>query len=382
MELINHRKIVVINQASNYLTVGLCNSFAARFKDVKLITGSIHGQGEILNPKIKVVHIIKYKDSHILNKLFAYFIAILKIWWLLFFRYRNHEVFFISLPPMGYLINLFLPHRFSVVIWDVYPDVFRITGMKSSDLLYKFLVFLNKKSFKKTFKLFTISNSMAELLERYTSKDKIIIQPIWSLFQEPISLPKSQNPFITENHLNGKFIVQYSGNIGLTHKVEVLLQLSNLLKDQSNILFLIIGRGPREHIIKEKIEERNLRNCVFLPFQDDDKFPYSLSAADLGVVILDEIVSRGSLPSKLYNLMSYGIPALYIAGTDSELMSYSRIFKNAACFSENNLEQAKRFILQISSNPTMWNEMASNALEAAKKFKRNNADKFIEKYIA
>ena len=49
---IKERKIVVVNQAVNYLTIGLCNEFAAKFENVSLITGSIHVQGEELNNNI------------------------------------------------------------------------------------------------------------------------------------------------------------------------------------------------------------------------------------------------------------------------------------------------------------------------------------------
>ena len=57
MEKIKDRKIVVINQASNYLTVGFCNAFSAQFESVSLITGSIHIQGEELNKNVKVTPI-------------------------------------------------------------------------------------------------------------------------------------------------------------------------------------------------------------------------------------------------------------------------------------------------------------------------------------
>ena len=113
--------------------------------------------------------------------------------------------------------------------------------------------------------------------------------------------------------MQNKFIVQYSGNIGVTHNVETLIEIAELLKDNTDILFQIIGRGPRKSKLENLVKEKNLPNCVFLPFQTDDMFPYSLSAADVGVVILDETTSKGSVPSKSYNLMSYGIPSLYIA---------------------------------------------------------------------
>ena len=43
---IKDRKIVVVNQAVNYLTIGICNEFSKKFDNVSLITGSIHSQGE------------------------------------------------------------------------------------------------------------------------------------------------------------------------------------------------------------------------------------------------------------------------------------------------------------------------------------------------
>jgi hypothetical protein len=46
MENTQSRKIVVINQAVNYLTIGFCNAFAEQFDEVSLVTGSIHTQGE------------------------------------------------------------------------------------------------------------------------------------------------------------------------------------------------------------------------------------------------------------------------------------------------------------------------------------------------
>lgn len=376
-----NRKIVIINQASNYLTVGFCNAFADRFNEVCLITGSVHVQGENLKENIRVQYINRFVERPARKKFFSYLTACWKMFWLLKTRYKQYEVFFVSLPPMAYLLNLLLPNRFSMVIWDVYPDTFKITGMKETHWLYRTWACLNKKSFKKAYRLFTIGEKMAELLENYVDRKKIIIQPIWSIFQDNLRYPKEENPFIKEHQLKGKFVVQYSGNIGLTHKVEVVVELAGLLKDQQDIIFQIIGRGPRVPHLQKRVAEKNLPNCVFLPFQSDEMFPFSLSAADLGVVILDETTSKGSVPSKSYNLMSFGIPSLYIAAPDSELMNYAQKYGHAACFSEKDLKQASAFILEMAQNPDRWKTMSRNAEKAALDFRRGNADKFVEKYL-
>lgn len=375
------RELVVVNQAVNYLTIGMCNAFNERFRSVKLITGSIHEQGESLDEDIDVARIVKWAERPASKKAASYLFGTLQIWWMLLFRYRKHEVFFVSLPPMAYLLTLFLPNRCSVLIWDVYPDVFRITGMKPSHPVYRLWAAMNRSAFRKMKRILTIGSRMADLISTYTEREKIIVTPIWSIFQKPREITREENPFIREHNLQDKFIVQYSGNIGLTHNVETMIKLAEMMKSDKDILFQIIGRGPRMPILKKLVEEKELPNCMFLPFQPDDLFPYSLSAADVGVVILDELTSKGSVPSKSYNLMSMGIPSLYIASEDSELNDYSRRFEHAGCFAASELNRAVAFLRNLKESSTDYNTLSVNALKAAGSFRRDNADRLVDLYI-
>lgn len=375
------RRIVVVNQAVNYLTIGLCNAFSEKFECVDLITGSIHVQGEELYDSIGITKINKWIERPPRKKLQSYLSACWKIYWLLLFKYRKHEVYFVSLPPMAYLLKLILPHRFSMLIWDVYPDILKITGMKDSHPVYRFWAKLNKIVFKKAFRLYTIGERMADLLAKYADREKILVTPIWSIFQKNEKIDKQNNPFIVQENLNGKFIVQYSGNIGLTHNVEVMVELAEMMKNYDNILFQIIGRGPRVPHLKSLVEEKGLPNCQFLPFQSDEMFPYSLSAADLGVVILDEVTSKGSVPSKSYNLMSYGIPTLYVASEDSQLHDYAVKYKHAQCVDHSNLQEAVKFILELKKNKELYTSYSLNSVEASKNYRRGNADKIVQYYL-
>ena len=377
----NKNKIVILNQAANYLTIGICNEFAKACDVVTLITGSVHVQGEELSSQVNVEKIIPWKEEHGIGKAINYASALFSMGYLLMTKYRNHEVFFISVPPMGYLLNIVLPHKFSMIIWDVYPDVLKITGMQDSHPVYKFWSKLNRISFKKAYKVLTIGDKMAELIGQYVDNNKVIIQPIWSIFQSNNKVFKEDNPFVKKHNLEDKFIIQYSGNIGLSHKVEVMVALAEKMQDHKEILFQIIGRGPRKKSLKELVKVKNLQNCQFLPFQSDKMFPFSLSAADLGIVILDETTSKGSVPSKSYNLMSYGIPSLYIAADDSELQNYANKYKHANCFTEKELDKAEVFILKLSKDKKYYNKLSVNSLKAASNFKRENAAKFVEEYL-
>lgn len=378
---ISKKRIVIINQASNYLTVGLANAFSKKFDEVTLVTGSVHVQGEELETRIEVVNINKWVEEPASKKFVSYIVAMARMWVLLMTKYRKYEVLFVSLPPMAYLLNLILPHKFSMIIWDIYPDIFKITGMREDHIIYKVWSKLNKKSFSKAHKLFTISDKMAHSLEKYIDKNKIIIQPIWSIFQDNVKIDKAYNPFIKTHGIQEKFIVQYSGNIGFTHNVEVVIEIASILDNNNDILFQIIGRGVRKDSLENKVKERNLTNCMFLPFQSDEMFPFSISAADIGVVVLDETVSTGSVPSKSYNLMSLGIPSLYIASEDSELANYVNLFNHGACFNKNEIHEMADFILKVSKDKNLYSLLSKNSEDASNKFKRKNADILVNKYL-
>jgi len=375
------KKIIIINQAVNYLTIGMANAFKEHYEEVLLMTGSVHTQGELLRDDVKVVNLNLWHDAPAWRKYSSFLEAMLRMWFLLFFRFRSYEVLFVSVPPMAYLLNLLLPNKFSMVIWDVYPDLLKITGMKESHPLYKFWSTLNKKSFRKAFTLITISEVMSKTIAKYIDLDKVVVQPIWSIFSIDDKVEAAANPFILEHGLSEKMVIQYSGNIGLSHKVELLIDMAEILQEEKSIHFQIIGRGPKKKTIESLVHSQKLKNCQFLPFQRDDNFASSLSAANLGVVILDERVGLGSVPSKSYNLMALGIPSLYIAPKESQLYKYALEFGHAKCFSEEELSEASSWVLEFSQNPELQEYMSLAALKASKNFQRSNADKMVNKYI-
>lgn len=374
------KKIVFINQAVNFLTVDIVNSFAEKYDHITLITGNIHAQGSELNPKVKIDKLIKYNEKSLATKIYGWTIATVQIFFKLLFRYRSHEVFFVSIPPMSYLSMLLLKNRFSILIWDVYPDTLNIYGIGEKNLLFKFWVWSNKKIFKKAYRLFTIGDIIAELISKYIDKERIKIISLWTNFENFIPIEKADNFFVKEHQLQEKFVVQYSGNIGAIHNVEVMVEIAGLLKENSKILFLIIGKGDKVNKIKERIRQNDLRNCLVLPFQPDDMFPYSLSAADLGVVILNSKTSKGSIPNKAYNLMTAGKPVLYIASKDSELHNYADKYNNGKCFEGNELQAIATFIKQLSEDEQLQQQYKTNSLKAATDFTRKNTTAIIKAY--
>jgi len=107
----------------------------------------------------------------------------------------------------------------------------------------------------------------------------------------------------------------------------------------------------------------------------------SLSAADFRFVILHKPVGRGIVPSEAYNLMSFAIPALHNAATESELARYADGFGHAGCFAAGDLDEIVGFIRNLAGDEAMQVAMSQNAAKASKNFRRGNADRFVESYV-
>lgn len=376
-----NRKVVVVNQAVNYLTVGIVNEFEKRCKEVALVTGSVHVQGEELSKNVTVSKINRFSEEKLSKKFLNWLIATIRITYLLLTKYRQYEVFFIPNPPIAYLIALFLPNKFSILMWDVYPDVLKIFGIRESNPVYKLWASLNKKLFKKAHRIYTIGHNISKLISQYVDRESIKVSYLWTTFADFTPISKEKNLFLKEQKIKDKFIVQYSGNIGVTHNVEVLLDVAELLKERDDILIQIIGRGNRTKAVNERIKASELSNCVLLPFQSDEMFPHSLSAADVGVVILDDKTAQGSVPSKTYNLMIAAKPILYVASVDSELKDYVERFKNGERFHSTEVEKIARFIKKIASDKESYRELSRNSLKASNFFKRENANNLVKEYL-
>jgi glycosyltransferase involved in cell wall biosynthesis len=377
------RKIVFINQATGYLTIDIINAFvnSGSFSDVALITGSVRVQDIQLNDRVYLSKIALYDRGNPKKKFFSWLKGTFQVFYLLLTRYRHYEVFYITIPPFAYLLSLIVRNRFSILVFDVYPDVLQIYNIKPSHALYRMWSRWNKRLFKQAYRIYTIGEGMARLLDQYTDRSKISIIPNWTGLTQVKEIKKNENFFIRQHQLDGKFIVQYSGNIGYTHNVEVLVDIAYEMRDDTDVFFLIIGRGEKFNAIKDRVEQYQLKNCSLLTFQPDNVLNYTLSAADLGVVLLDDKTAHVSLPSKIYNLQAVGVPILGIADTNSELAIHLENHNNGSCFNPRDTQGIIRFITEMKADKNAHEQLKEKSRVAGKRYTMLNALEYVKIYV-
>ncbi len=203
---------------------------------------------------------------------------------------------------------------------DIYPDVAIALGkVKNSWFIRK----LRQKMFdvyKRCERMVVLSTDMKQLLlDSQIDGGKIHVIPNWANTETIYPVPHEKNVFLERHNLLGKFVVMYSGNLGLTQRLEEFIEAAALLQHDLEIQFVFIGRGARKKTLQSQAESLGLSNVLFLDYQPKAELAHSLSAAELHLVPLTEELSRCLMPSKLYGILAAGRPYITNAPDESEL---------------------------------------------------------------
>ena len=371
------KRVVLVNQSTGYLMIDIANAYAEAYDEVVLLAGSIKVTERPLNERIAVKRITAYNRNSSLKRLFTWGWASLQIFNRLLFKYRKYEVVYVTNPPMAYLSALCLKNPFSLIVYDTYPDALKNVGIGEGNILYKRWEKWNRKLFARARKIVTLSDGMADCLAGYVDRDRITVVPNWASKSTFGPVPKPENPFVRQYGLENKFVVMYSGNIGYTHNVEVLVEAARRLSEDDRIHFLLIGDGKKRPELESMSRSYGLKNCTFLDWQPAEMLQYSLSGADLGVITLNDETARVSVPSKTYNLLAVGAPLLCIAPEESELASMVDRYGNGACFRPEQIDGIVDFIRELASDKSRRDTMAEHSLTASKRFTFSNAKLYV-----
>ena len=240
------KSVVFINQSTGYLTIDTVNAYSTKYDEVVLLAGRIREAERKLNSDIQVKKILAYNKSSSIKRILTWVVAFIQIFFLLALKYRKYEVVYVTNPPISYLASLILGNPFSVIVYDTYPDALRNIGIKQGHWLYELWCKWNRKLFNKAKKIYTLSEGMAQQLTTYVDRSKIMVTPLWPVSESFAPIKKTENIFVKKYHLEDKFIVLYSGNMGYTHNVDILVEVADMLKNEEKIHFMFIGDGKKK----------------------------------------------------------------------------------------------------------------------------------------
>lgn len=373
-------KIVIVCQSSGYLVVDIVKAYVGAGYEVVLMSSSKNGAKKLQFDKgdVRIEPIKAYDRSTQIRRIYTWLLATFQIVWKISWKYRSSQLLIVSNPPLAPLTPLFLRNPYSILIYDIWPDV--LVNQKVLNEKHWFVrawKWANRKTFGKAKYVFTIGKGMKECLCQYTNENKIQVVPLWADQAGIHRVEKKNNQFLKKYNLEGKFVVLYSGNMGNTHRVDSLVDVAQTVNDDE-IVFVLIGHGEKKAQIERRVSEEKCKNVLVLPYQPYSFLSHSLSAADIAVVTLDTTASQMSVPSKTFNLMALGIPLLCIASPESELGKIVHDYEVGEIFLPEDVEGMKNYILKMKETNSLLDRYASNSYAASKHFTSKNAELFLK----
>lgn len=210
--------------------------------------------------------------------------------------------------------------RYAVWSMDLHPDAEFALGMLSpSGPVGRTLEALNAYAYRTADFVVELGACMRErLLAKGVEADALHRIPVWSRKDEIEPLAPEDNPLRERLGLENQFVVMYSGNAGLAHCFEEVVEAAERLKEHDDITFLFVGNGPRREAIEAAAEERGLRNLRYLDYFPREDLRYSLPLGDVHLLTLRESFAGIAVPGKLYGIMAAGRPLLMVGPEESE----------------------------------------------------------------
>ena len=247
---------------------------------------------------------------------------------------RRQDVVIVETDPfllafLGLILRFW--HRSSLIIYlqDIHPDIGIAIGRLKENWLTQCLRKGLISCYRKADRVVVLSRDMREtLMTAGVCPDRITCVPNW-IDSRLVRPSIGRNAFRSLAGISEEtFVVMYSGNLGATQQLDHLIDVAERLRDQSDLLFVLIGSGSAEAGLKAEVVERKLTNVRFFPYQAREALGDSLSAADLHVIMVHPAALAYLMPSKLYGILaaSRAIVAAVPARSElAELIGHQRL---------------------------------------------------------
>lgn len=238
-----------------------------------------------------------------------------------------------STPPLllgvsGTLLRLLRGIPFVYSVQDLYPDVaIHLSVIGEHGLPAQAIGGIANVCYGAASAIVALSQGMASKLEsKGVPPERISIIPNWADTSK-IEPQIRNNAFARLHNLTDDFVVQYSGNLGLSQGLESVLSAAALLRNEP-ITWLFVGDGSARANLEREARASGLPRVKFLPPQPREHLSEVLGSCDVGLVPMKRGVAHDLVPSKLYGIMAAGRPVLAAVEHDSEV---ARVIDDADC---------------------------------------------------
>lgn len=276
-------------------------------------------------------------------------------------------------PFLGIVVSLLCSLKkikFVYVLLDIFPEgLIRLGKVSRRNPLILYWNRLFIQTLKRSEKIIVIGRDanlwLNEKLNESVSKLNYI--PLWQDDRLLYPMNFDVNNFVIENGLTDKFVVQYSGNMGLWNELGTMGDA--VRENIKDVVYMFVGGGLRKAELLNRFSMKTQKNVLLLPFQANSNFNDILNASHVQIVTMKEGLEGIAVPSKIYGILAAGKPVIAMVPENSEI---AFIIKEENCGVVLNPHDLPGLINAI--------KMLKSDQNLLQKFGRNSRIAFEKKY--
>jgi colanic acid biosynthesis glycosyl transferase WcaI len=295
------------------------------------------------------------------------------------FKVKTPDIVFADAPTLWSGLPLTLRSilggtPFIYIIHDIYPDVLERLDMLKNQRFLNLIEKVEEFFYRRAAQISVLSQGFKDnLVRKGVPAEKISIIPVCVDIDFIKPLPR-ENDYQKQWGLENKFVVLYAGNIGFSQGLETVIQTAELLRDKSEIMFLIVGDGAMKPQLQTIVDAAGLSNVRLLPFQPREAVPLIYALSDICLISLKRDIVVESVPSKTYSIMASGRPFIATVDRNSEVGVLVESANCGLCVESENAQGLAKAILKLYGDDNLRSEMGQQGRQyVVEKYSRRKA---------
>jgi glycosyltransferase involved in cell wall biosynthesis len=136
----------------------------------------------------------------------------------------------------------------------------------------------------------------------------------------------------------------------MAHKLDTVLEAAELLRDRSDIAFLLVGDGAERERLVAEVAARGLTNVVMLGQQPKSAMPGIWAASDAALVLLRRVDTfKTVIPSKMFEAMAMRCPM--ILGVEGEARALMEAGGAGIAITPESAEELAAAVTRLADDP-------------------------------
>lgn len=302
-------------------------------------------------------------------------------------RTQADIIFVQSTPPtqgmMAGILSKIKKIPYAYNLQDIFPDSLVNAGITTKgSAVWRIGRKIEDFSYRTAKRIIVISEDFKNnILAKGVSEGKIVVVPNWADCDGVYPVDREHNVLFNRYNLDkDKFYIAYTGNVGFSQNMDLLLEVaknsSTMLPD---ISFVIIGEGVDRDRIQNRVETEHIDNVIMLPFQPYEDIADVFSLGDIGLIISKPGIGKNSVPSKTWGIMAAGKPVLACFDGDSDLVRLINDVKCGVCAKPDSIDDIISAILEMYQDKEKRELYGKNGYNHIKR--KLNREDCVKKYV-